>query len=152
MSHFIFKNYLTEETKFLFSLWQKRVEDGESVWKGQGVSGCSIRNNNTSRKINRKHGLTSLIRWPGVVVRAQVHTFLLGYLSGQLGLRMDTGMLVITWSQSAEHTNTKKKKTFSKIFYLNSEMTKWTVHLNEGLNGGCQSDSLINKNKNIPLI
>lgn len=28
------------------------------------------------------------MRWPGVVVSAQVHAFLLGYLSGQLGLVM----------------------------------------------------------------
>lgn len=87
--------------------------------------------------MNRKRGRTSLIRWPGVVVRAQVHTFLLGYLSGQLGLIMDTGMLVITWSQPAACTNTttrKQKQSFSK-----------TVHLNEGLNGGCRSPSLYNK-------
>lgn len=31
---------------------------------------------------------TSLMRWPGVVDRAQEHAFLLGYLSGQLGLVM----------------------------------------------------------------
>lgn len=31
---------------------------------------------------------TILMRWPGVVVSAQVHAFLLGYLSGQFGLVM----------------------------------------------------------------
>lgn len=31
---------------------------------------------------------TILMRCPGVVVSAQVHAFLLGYLSGQLGLVM----------------------------------------------------------------
>lgn len=39
--------------------------------------------------MQRKKGLlTILIRCPGVVVSAQVHAFLLGYLSGQLGLVM----------------------------------------------------------------
>ncbi len=32
------------------------------------------------------HQRTSLIRWPGVVDKDQVQAFLLGYLSGQLGL------------------------------------------------------------------
>lgn len=94
MSNPIFKNDMSEEAKFiLLILWQKPHENGE----GGGI--CS--------DMNRKCELTSLIRWPGVVDKAQVQTFLLGYFSGQLGLIMDTGMLVITWSQPAECTNTK---------------------------------------------
>lgn len=41
------------------------------------------------------------MRWPGVVVSAQVHAFLLGYLSGQLGLVMTPVTLFTVWSQPA---------------------------------------------------
>lgn len=44
---------------------------------------------------------TILIRCPGVVERAQVQAFLLGYLSGQLGLVMVPLTLFTTWSQPA---------------------------------------------------
>lgn len=44
---------------------------------------------------------TILIRCPGVVDRAQVQAFLLGYLSGQLGLVMVPLTLFTTWSQPA---------------------------------------------------
>lgn len=44
---------------------------------------------------------TSLTRWPGVVDRAQVQAFLLGYLSGQLGLLIVPDTLLRTWSQPA---------------------------------------------------
>lgn len=45
--------------------------------------------------------LTSLTRWPGVLEIAQVHSFLLGYLSGQLGLVMVPLVDVTLWSQPA---------------------------------------------------
>lgn len=45
--------------------------------------------------------LTSLTRCPGVLETAQVHSFLLGYLSGQLGLVMVPLMDVTLWSQPA---------------------------------------------------
>ncbi len=45
---------------------------------------------------------TSLIRWPGVVDRDQAQAFLLGYLSGQLGLLIVPDTLFTTWSQPAE--------------------------------------------------
>lgn len=44
---------------------------------------------------------TIFMRWPGVVVSAQVHAFLLGYLSGQLGLVMMPLTLFTVWSQPA---------------------------------------------------
>lgn len=44
---------------------------------------------------------TILMRWPGVVVRAQVHAFLLGYLSGQFGLVRIPLTLFTVWSQPA---------------------------------------------------
>lgn len=47
---------------------------------------------------------TSLMRWPGVVLMAQVHSFLLGYLSGQLGLVMVPDTEVTLWSQPAVGT------------------------------------------------
>lgn len=45
--------------------------------------------------------LTSLTRCPGVLEMAQVHSFLLGYLSGQLGLVMVPLVDVTLWSQPA---------------------------------------------------
>ena len=45
--------------------------------------------------------LTSLTRCPGVLEMAQVHSFLLGYLSGQLGLVMVPLLDVTLWSQPA---------------------------------------------------
>lgn len=45
--------------------------------------------------------LTSLTRCPGVLEMAQVHSFLLGYLSGQLGLVMEPLVDVTLWSQPA---------------------------------------------------
>lgn len=45
--------------------------------------------------------LTSLTRCPGVLEIAQVHSFLLGYLSGQLGLVMVPLVDVTLWSQPA---------------------------------------------------
>lgn len=47
---------------------------------------------------------TSLMRCPGVVLMAQVHSFLLGYLSGQLGLVMVPETDVTLWSQPAAGT------------------------------------------------
>lgn len=48
---------------------------------------------------------TSLMRCPGVVLMAQVHSFLLGYLSGQLGLVMVPETDVTLWSQPAVGTS-----------------------------------------------
>lgn len=45
--------------------------------------------------------LTSLTRCPGVLEMAQLHSFLLGYLSGQLGLVMVPLVDVTLWSQPA---------------------------------------------------
>lgn len=45
--------------------------------------------------------LTSLTLCPGVLEIAQVHSFLLGYLSGQLGLVMVPLVDVTLWSQPA---------------------------------------------------
>lgn len=45
--------------------------------------------------------LTSLTRCPGVLETAQVHSFLLGYLSGQLGLVRVPLVDVTLWSQPA---------------------------------------------------
>lgn len=45
--------------------------------------------------------LTSLTRCPGVLEMAHVHSFLLGYLSGQLGLVMVPLVDVTLWSQPA---------------------------------------------------
>lgn len=48
--------------------------------------------------------LTSLTRCPGVLEIAQVHSFLLGYFSGQLGLVMVPLVDVTLWSQPAVDT------------------------------------------------
>lgn len=45
--------------------------------------------------------ITSWMRCPAVVVSAHVHSFLVGYLSGQLGLVMVPEMEVTLWSQPA---------------------------------------------------
>lgn len=50
---------------------------------------------------SREAAHTILMRWPGVVVSAQVHAFLLGYLSGQLGLVIVPLTLLTVWSQPA---------------------------------------------------
>lgn len=51
-------------------------------------------------RLGSRH-LTSLTRCPGVLKTAQVHSFLLGYLSGQLGLVMVPLVDVTLWSQPA---------------------------------------------------
>lgn len=64
--------------------------------------------NNVS--LGGKEGHTSLIRWPGVVDRIQVQAFLLGYLSGQLGLLIVPETLLTTWSQPAEKHNSRAEQ------------------------------------------
>lgn len=50
------------------------------------------------------------MRWPGVVDRAQLQDFLLGYWSGQLGLLMVPDTLLITWSQPAGEKDRERKR------------------------------------------
>lgn len=49
----------------------------------------------------KMRSLTNLTRWPGVALISHVHSFLLGYLSGQLGLLMKPLGLWIFCSHSA---------------------------------------------------
>lgn len=62
---------------------------------------------------------TIFIRCPGVVDRAQVQAFLLGYLSGQLGLVMVPLTLFTTWSQpAARDTNNTWSSTHTSSLIL----------------------------------
>lgn len=57
----------------------------------------------TGNRLNKRMmcSLTNLTRWPGVALISHVHSFLLGYLSGQLGLVMKPFGLWIFCSHSA---------------------------------------------------
>lgn len=74
----------------LVTSWGKMVMGGH----------CSTFSNSCKYRW-REIAHTILIRCPGVVDRAQVQAFLLGYLSGQLGLVMVPLTLFTTWSQPA---------------------------------------------------
>lgn len=62
---------------------------------------------------------TSLMRCPGVVLMAQVHSFLLGYLSGQLGLVIVPDTDVTLWSQPAVGTARKVRDVRMRDSYRN---------------------------------
>ena len=83
------------------SLHVDLVENLRAIWKNSWLLYHEI----MFQKKKKWH--TSLMRWPGVVVRIQVQAFLLGYLSGQLGLLIFPETLLTTWSQPAEKHNSR---------------------------------------------
>lgn len=84
---------------------------------------------------------TSLTRWPGVVDRTQVQAFLLGYLSGQLGLLMVPDTLLRTWSQPAgTHKQQCQRETMMAASLRRSRHFLWFNTCAKG--GGVPSEQV----------